>query len=122
MQNSNMLMYSKNKWEIDRYSYLEVFLYIKCWANMNVKHVPDARMVDIRIVEVPHHWEDKVPAKEIGPEDNRNVICLVHEPTGITYRVEVDPNISEPQVIAKKRAEAKLEFIHQLHGESWLSE
>lgn len=89
---------------------------------MNLRHIPDARMVDIRIVEVPYQWEGKVPVKEIGSAGNRNVICLVHEPTGITYQVEVDPNISEPQEVARKRAEAKLEFIHQLHGESWLSE
>jgi hypothetical protein len=84
-----------------------------------MKHLPNAKIVDIRIVEVPYQWKGKVPRQEIGSEDNRDCICLVHDPSGIEYRVEVELNIEEPQEIAKRRAEAKLAFIHELHGEPW---
>lgn len=87
-----------------------------------MKHVPDAKMVDIRIVEVPHQWKGKMPVQEIGSKENHNFIYLVHQLTGTKFRVEVKPAISDPNEIARQRAEAKLAFIHELIGEPWKPE
>lgn len=84
----------------------------------NMKRQPDARMVDIQIVEVPHQWKGLVPDREIMSEDNTGVIRLIHQPSGIQHSVQVDTSGLDVMKAARLRAEAKLAFIKLLHGDS----
>lgn len=79
-------------------------------------------MVDIKIVEVPYSWREFVVSREIGSHENLELIKLIHEPTGIPYTVSVKENVSGGKEVAELRAKAKLEFIHELHGESWIND
>lgn len=78
-------------------------------------------MIDIRILGVPYSWREFV-AGEVGSSDNTENIMLIHEPTGISYRVKAPQTIDSGLEAATLRAKAKLKFIHELHGESWLNE
>ncbi len=83
-----------------------------------MKLLPDARMVDIRIVEVPYQWRGMVPEREVTNVDNSRFIQLAHEPSGTQYTVEVETSVSEANEVARLRAEAKLAFIKALHGDA----
>lgn len=83
-----------------------------------MKLLPDARMVDIRIVEVPHQWRGMVPEREVSNIDNSRFIRLAHEPSGTQYSVEVEATVAEAREAARLRAEAKLAFIKALHGDA----
>lgn len=84
--------------------------------------LPDAKMVDIKIVEVPFCWAGFAPDREIGTRVNKNEIKLVHIPSGIQYVVEAPESVSNSIEAAELRAKARIQFIHELHGESWLNE
>ena len=83
---------------------------------------PNARMVDIKIVEVPYGWFGFAPKSEIKEPGNNSLIKLIHVPSGTTYVVEVPSSVSDGAEAAEYRARAKIAFIHELHGESWLNE
>jgi len=80
----------------------------------------EARMVDIQIVEVPYQWKGLAPSGEIGSAENLSFIKLIHKPTGIQYRFEVEADGLGVAEVAECRAKAKLAFIHELHGETEL--
>ena len=81
---------------------------------MNI--IPGAKMVDIRIVKVPYAWKGLVPKSETATEDNIDKIILVHEPSGTKFEVSASSEQLSRAEVAKRRAEAKLTFIHKLHG------
>jgi len=83
-----------------------------------MEHHPEARMVDIQIIEVPCQCKGLAPSNEIGPADNLSLIMLIHKPTGIQYRFEVEADGLGVAEVAECRAKAKLAFIHELHGET----
>ena len=83
-----------------------------------MKLIPDAKMVDIRIVEVPYLWKGTALEREIGSMDNRSFIKLVHEPTQTPFSVEVGSSEFDANQIARLRAEAKLAFIKVLTGDA----
>lgn len=82
---------------------------------------PDARMVDIVIVEVPYGWRGMAPEYETMSSHNCNLIKLTHVISGIHYSVAAPETVSSSKEAAELRAKAKIKFIHELHGESWLS-
>lgn len=84
--------------------------------------LPDAKMVDIKIVEVPFCWSGFAPDGEIGARENRSEIKLVHIPSGIQYVVQAPESVSNSREAAELRAKAKIRFVHELHGESWLND
>ena len=84
--------------------------------------IPNARMVDLKIVEVPYGWFGFAPKNELNEPGNHNLIKLIHMPSGATYAVEVPTSESDAAETAEYRARAKISFIHELHGESWLNE
>ncbi|WP_255990719.1 hypothetical protein [Chitinolyticbacter albus] len=79
---------------------------------------PNAKMVDIRIVEVPYQWKGMVPARETNSEANSCFIILLHEPSGTQHMVKVDGQVSDTEVIARLRAKAKIEFVKLLLGDA----
>lgn len=58
------------------------------------------------------------PEQEIGSEENAGFIILIHDPSGIQYRVEADGNVTHREQIASLRAKAKLAFMRELHGDA----
>ncbi len=72
---------------------------------------PEAKMVVIQIVEVPHQWKGIVPDREIGSSNNSGQIKLVHVPTGVDFVVRVTSYVSNRKEASTLRAQAKLEFI-----------
>ncbi|WP_230970032.1 hypothetical protein [Nitrogeniibacter aestuarii] len=83
-----------------------------------MKLIPDAKMVDIRIVEVPYPWKGVVPERELGSMENRSFIKLVHEPTHTPFSVDVGSSAFDANQIGRLRAEAKLAFIKVLTGDA----
>jgi hypothetical protein len=83
---------------------------------------PDARMVDIKIMQVPCGWRGMAPEREIGSSHNRNLITLIHIVSGTQYSVEVPETVADGKEVAELRAKAKIKFIHELHGQAWLNE
>ena len=81
---------------------------------------PKARMVDIQIIEVPYQWRGLATSSEIVSAENSSFIKLIHKPTGILYRFEVEADGLGATEVAEYRAKAKLAFIHELHGETEL--
>tara|TARA_B100001540_G_scaffold225559_1_gene199750 strand:+ start:61 stop:312 length:252 start_codon:yes stop_codon:yes gene_type:complete len=79
--------------------------------------IPSARMVEIRILKVPYSWKGIAPKNETVAEDNIDKIVLVHEPSGTEFVVSANAEPLSKSEVMKCRAEAKLEFIHKLHGE-----
>lgn len=83
---------------------------------------PDAKMVDIKIVQVPCGWRGMAPESEIGTSQNQKFITLIHVVSGSEYSVEVPETVADTKEATALRAKAKLRFIHELHGEAWLNE
>jgi hypothetical protein len=83
---------------------------------MIMEPIPDAKIADISIVEVPCQWKGMVPESEIGPEENTSLIRLRHEPSNTYHVVRVRAEDLSADQIAESRAMAKLEFIHILRG------
>lgn len=85
-----------------------------------MKIISDAKMVDIKIIEVPYTWKNHVSSLELGSTENIEYIHLIHKPSGTKFSVLVDKNISDCSKIAESRAKAKIIFIHNLRDETWL--
>lgn len=86
-----------------------------------MKIIPEAKMVDIKILEVPFSWAEYVPVGELVSSKNRGEIRLVHVPSGTLYTVPVPAFVGSAVEATKMRAMAKLRFIHELQGEGWLN-
>jgi hypothetical protein len=86
--------------------------------QMGMKRHRDAKMVDIRIVEVPSQWKGLAPDREVASEGNTRFIKLEHVPSGTKYSVEVGAEIQDREGVARSRAEAKLAFIRALRGDT----
>jgi hypothetical protein len=83
---------------------------------------PNAKMADIDIVSVPCGWAGYAPKRELGNPDNRSLIELIHHPSGTQYSVDVPVHVNSRAEASEYRARAKIRFIHELHGESWLND
>lgn len=78
-------------------------------------------MVDIRIIEVPFGWDCWAFEREVRKSDNMDKIKLIHVPSGTEYLVDAPPQVIDTQHATELRAKARIRFIHELHGESWLN-
>jgi hypothetical protein len=83
---------------------------------------PNAKMADIQIISVPFGWSGYAPKRELSNPDNRSVVKLIHRPSGTTYSVAVPEQVISWAEAAEYRARARIRFIHELHGESWLND
>jgi hypothetical protein len=83
---------------------------------------PNAKMVDIKILEVPYGWFGFVPKSVATKQENHNLIKLIHLPSGTENSIEVPASVRDKEEAAEYRAKTKISFIHELHGESWLNE
>ncbi len=88
-------------------------------GRFSMESHPNAKMVDIKIMEVPYGWRGLASEGEIGSSLNLNLIKLTHTISGIEYSVEVPETVTGYEESAELRAKAKIKFIHELHGEAW---
>jgi hypothetical protein len=91
---------------------------MKNGGNAGMRLQPDAKMVDIRIIEVPYQWKGLAPDREIVSESNSSFIKLEHIPSATQYSVAVGAAVREREEVARLRAEAKLSFIKALRGDA----
>jgi hypothetical protein len=84
--------------------------------------IPNAKMVEIKIVEVPYGWLGFASKNETSEPENHNFINLIHTPSGTKYTYKAPEKVNNSSEAAEYRAKAKITFIHELHGESWLNE
>lgn len=99
--------------ELKRYASL-----MKTGGNFGIQQQPDAKMVDIRIVEVPYRWKGMAPDREIISETNTSFIKLKHLPSATEYSVEVDAAVQDRDGVSRSRAQAKLAFMRALSGDA----
>ena len=82
--------------------------------------IPTAKLVEIKIVEVPFQWKELSQNCEYGSEHNRDTVKLIHKPSGTEYSVKINEQVLTGKDVVTIRAKSKLKFMYELLGESHL--